>query len=157
MTIKRRNISIGICFIRYVRFLDVDVDVDDGGIMKKILKGLFAAVFTSTVLFTAWPQSASMKNGTYTGTGNGKSGKITVQVTVKKNAIADIKVLSHKKTPGGLQRRMERAAAARPGAVLPILPTLAPRGNLPQRGGITRTRLGPIRSTRGGANPNPQV
>ena len=58
--------------------------------MKKILKGLFAAVFASTVLFTAWPQSASMKNGTYTGTGEGKGGKITVQVTVKKNAIADI-------------------------------------------------------------------
>lgn len=58
--------------------------------MKKVLKGLFAAFFASTVLFTAWPQSVSMKNGTYTGTGEGKGGKITVQVTVKKNAIADI-------------------------------------------------------------------
>ena len=54
--------------------------------MKKVLTGLFAAFFASTVLFTAWPQSASMKNGTYTGTGEGKGGKITVQVTVKKDA-----------------------------------------------------------------------
>ena len=79
--------------------------------MKKILKGLFAAVFASTVLFTAWPQSASMKNGTYTGTGDGKGGKITVQVTVKKNAIADIKVISHKETPG-FDKAMDTLKAA---------------------------------------------
>jgi len=82
-----------------------------GKIMKKILKGLFAALFASTVLFTAWPQSASMKNGTYTGTGDGKGGKITVQVTVKKNAIAGIKVLSHNETPG-FDKAMDTLKAA---------------------------------------------
>lgn len=80
-------------------------------IMKKILKGLFAALFASTVLFTAWPQSVSMKNGTYTGTGGGKGGKITVQVTVKKNAIAGIKVLSHNETPG-FDKAMDTLKAA---------------------------------------------
>ncbi|EPF31929.1 flavocytochrome c [Treponema maltophilum ATCC 51939] len=79
--------------------------------MKKVVTGLFAAIFVSAVLFTACSKGSSMKNGTYTGTGEGKGGKITVEVTVKKDAIADIKVISHNETPG-FDKAMDTLKAA---------------------------------------------
>lgn len=41
-----------------------------------------------------------LKDGTYTGSAEGYSGTVTVQVTVKGGKIVDLKVLSHTETPG---------------------------------------------------------
>ncbi|MFM9414387.1 FMN-binding protein [Peptococcus simiae] len=42
----------------------------------------------------------NLKDGTYTGSAEGYSGLVTVEVTVKDNKIVDLKVLSHTETPG---------------------------------------------------------
>ncbi len=44
--------------------------------------------------------NTAIANGTYKGEGNGKGGKISVEVTIKDNAITDVKVLEQKETPG---------------------------------------------------------
>ena len=43
--------------------------------------------------------NAAYKDGSYTGEGQGKSGPVKVQVTVKAGKIASIKVLEQKETP----------------------------------------------------------
>ena len=43
--------------------------------------------------------NAAYKDGSYTGEGQGKSGPVKVQVTVKAGKIASVKVLEQKETP----------------------------------------------------------
>lgn len=50
--------------------------------------------------------------GTYTGTGSGNNGDITMEVTFTSNAIKTIKVVSHKETPGLSDPAFEKIPAA---------------------------------------------
>lgn len=61
-------------------------------------KGIVLAV-SLTITGTAFA-AASFTPGTYDGTATGRNGPINVQVTVDKNKITDIKVLSHKESAG---------------------------------------------------------
>ena len=60
--------------------------------MKKLI------VLAATALLAAGA-NAAYKDGSYTGEGQGKSGPVKVQVTVKAGKIASIKVLEQKETP----------------------------------------------------------
>ena len=58
------------------------------------------AVFVLILSASCAKKAAGMKDGTYTGTGAGKGGDISVEITVKGGTLTDIKVLSHSETPG---------------------------------------------------------
>lgn len=60
--------------------------------MKKLI------VLAAAALLAAGA-NAAYKDGSYTGEGQGKSGPVKVQVTVKAGKIASIKVLEQKETP----------------------------------------------------------
>jgi uncharacterized protein with FMN-binding domain len=60
--------------------------------MKKLI------VFAAAALLAAGA-NAAYKDGSYTGEGQGKSGPVKVQVTVKAGKIASVKVLEQKETP----------------------------------------------------------
>ncbi|MFC6182282.1 FAD-dependent oxidoreductase [Lactiplantibacillus daowaiensis] len=61
----------------------------------KLKKGVVGLVAMTLLLSgTGCSQSATYKAGTYTGTGQGKDGPVKVQVTVDKNKIKAVKVLS---------------------------------------------------------------
>ena len=60
--------------------------------MKKLI------VLAAAALLTAGA-NAAYKDGSYTGEGQGKSGPVKVQVTVKAGKIASVKVLEQKETP----------------------------------------------------------
>ena len=60
--------------------------------MKKLI-GLAAAALLAA------GANAAYKDGSYTGEGQGKSGPVKVQVTVKAGKIASVKVLEQKETP----------------------------------------------------------
>lgn len=60
--------------------------------MKKLI------VLAAAALLAAGA-NAAYKDGSYTGEGQGKSGSVKVQVTVKAGKIASIKVLEQKETP----------------------------------------------------------
>ena len=60
--------------------------------MKKLI------VLAAAALLAAGA-NAAYKDGSYTGEGQGKSGPVKVQVTVKAGKIATIKVLEQKETP----------------------------------------------------------
>ena len=60
--------------------------------MKKLIVLAAAALLAAGV-------NAAYKDGSYTGEGQGKSGPVKVQVTVKAGKIASIKVLERKETP----------------------------------------------------------
>ena len=60
--------------------------------MKKLI------VLAAAALLAAGANAAN-KDGSYTGEGQGKSGPVKVQVTVKAGKIASIKVLEQKETP----------------------------------------------------------
>lgn len=70
--------------------------------MKQFRKTLCLTAAVLVVMFASCSKNTSvgMKNGTYTGTGEGKGGNISVEVTVKGGTVKDIKVLSHNETPG---------------------------------------------------------
>ena len=60
--------------------------------MKKLIVRAAAALLAAGA-------NAAYKDGSYTGEGQGKSGPVKVQVTVKAGKIASIKVLEQKETP----------------------------------------------------------
>ena len=60
--------------------------------MKKLI------VLAAAALLAAGA-NAAYKDGSYTGEGQGKSGPVKVQVTVKASKIASVKVLEQKETP----------------------------------------------------------
>ena len=60
--------------------------------MKKLI------VLAAAALLAAGA-NAAYKDGSYTGEGQGKSGPVKVQVTVKAGKIASVKVLEQKETP----------------------------------------------------------
>lgn len=60
--------------------------------MKKLI------VLAAATLLAAGA-NAAYKDGSYTGEGQGKSGPVKVQVTVKAGKIASVKVLEQKETP----------------------------------------------------------
>ena len=60
--------------------------------MKKLI------VLAAAALLAAGAHAA-YKDGSYTGEGQGKSGPVKVQVTVKAGKIASVKVLEQKETP----------------------------------------------------------
>ena len=60
--------------------------------MKKLI------VLAAAALLAAGA-NAAYKDGSYTGEGQGKSGPVKVQVTVKAGTIASVKVLEQKETP----------------------------------------------------------
>lgn len=60
--------------------------------MKKLIVLAAAAILAAGA-------NAAYKDGSYTGEGQGKSGPVKVQVTVKAGKIASVKVLEQKETP----------------------------------------------------------
>lgn len=63
------------------------------------------AIIAILVLVTVFAAACSggtgkYKDGSYTGTGEGKYGPIKVEVSVEKGKIKDVKVLEHSETPG---------------------------------------------------------
>ncbi len=60
--------------------------------MKKIVVAAAAALIATGA-------SAALKDGTYTGAGQGRASQIEVAVTVKAGKIADVKVTKHGDTP----------------------------------------------------------
>lgn len=56
-------------------------------------------IVLAAVALLAAGANAAYKDGSYTGEGQGKSGPVKVQVTVKAGKIASIKVLEQKETP----------------------------------------------------------
>lgn len=69
--------------------------------MKNIRK-LITFLLAATLLFAVGCQAdnGKYKDGTYTGSGEGKYGPIKVEVSVEKGKISTIKVLEHSETPG---------------------------------------------------------
>ncbi len=49
---------------------------------------------------TADGKTTQIKDGVYEGVGFGKGGEIKVEVTIKEDAITEIKTVSHNETPG---------------------------------------------------------
>lgn len=68
-------------------------------IIQKIPLLLFIVILTLTVVSCA-QKGAGWKDGTYKGEGEGKGGKIVVEVKVAGGKIDGIKVLEHNETPG---------------------------------------------------------
>ena len=70
--------------------------------MKKVISMLLsAAMLLSLAACGAEPgSSANTTDGTYTGEGTGKGGKIQVELTLKNNEIADIVIGDNNETPG---------------------------------------------------------
>ena len=56
-------------------------------------------IVLATAALLAAGANAAYKDGSYTGEGQGKSGPVKVQVTVKAGKIASVKVLEQKETP----------------------------------------------------------
>lgn len=56
-------------------------------------------IVLAAVALLAAGANAAYKDGSYTGEGQGKSGPVKVQVTVKAGKIASVKVLEQKETP----------------------------------------------------------
>ncbi|SQB35100.1 flavocytochrome c [Clostridium cochlearium] len=67
--------------------------------MKKFLT-ILLAVFMTIGLTACGNSKTAIPDGKYKGEGNGKGGKIVVEVTIKDDAITDIKVLEKNETPG---------------------------------------------------------
>ena len=87
--------------------------------MKKTLKSLLAATMvvsmvgcsasTGTTETTQAPAAdGAFKAGTYTGTGKGNNGDVTVEVTLSTDAITEIKVTDHKETAGICEPAIEQ-------------------------------------------------
>lgn len=67
--------------------------------MKKFLT-ILLTVFMSIGLIACGNSKTRIPDGKYKGEGNGKGGKIVVEVTIKDDTITDIKVLEKNETPG---------------------------------------------------------
>ena len=76
--------------------------------MKKIL----ALVITIAMLLTATLAAADVADGSYSGTGAGKNGDVTVEVTFADGAIAGVEVTGHQETEGICEPAIERVPAA---------------------------------------------
>ena len=61
----------------------------------------FSSVLALLVLFgtVGCKKESSLKDGTYTGTGAGRNGDITVQITVSGGSVTDAKIVSESETP----------------------------------------------------------
>lgn len=68
-------------------------------ITQKISIALLVVILTFTVASCA-QKGAGWKDGTYKGEGEGKGGKIVVEVKVAGGKIDNIEVLEHNETPG---------------------------------------------------------
>jgi len=67
--------------------------------LKKFLT-ILLTVFMTIGLIACGNSKTAIPDGKYKGEGNGKGGKIVVEVTIKDDAITDIKVLEKNETPG---------------------------------------------------------
>ena len=79
--------------------------------MKKLI------VLAAAALLAAGA-NAAYKDGSYTGEGQGKSGPVKVQVTVKAGKIASVKVLEQKETPMIFKANGTKGVATVSGATL---------------------------------------
>lgn len=71
-------------------------------VKKKVLALILCAVMSMSVVGCGSKSAsdAGIPDGTYTGEGTGKGGKIVVELTMKDSKISDIKVVEHGETPG---------------------------------------------------------
>lgn len=67
--------------------------------IRKVLC-LILCMLLAVTMFGCQSSDGGFKAGTYTGTGQGHNGEITMEVTVDESSIKDIKVLEHKESPG---------------------------------------------------------
>ena len=69
---------------------------------KKIIALVMCAAMSASMFVGCSPKKADggISDGTYTGEGNGKGGKIVVELTIKDEKISDVKVKEHGETPG---------------------------------------------------------
>lgn len=69
---------------------------------KKIIALVMCAAMSASMFVGCSPKKADggIPDGTYTGEGNGKGGKIVVELTIKDEKISDVKVKEHGETPG---------------------------------------------------------
>ncbi|AAO36365.1 flavocytochrome c [Clostridium tetani] len=67
--------------------------------MKKFIT-ILLAIFMTMSLVACGNSKTAIPNGKYKGEGNGKGGKISLEIAIKDDAIIDIKVLEQKETPG---------------------------------------------------------
>ena len=70
--------------------------------MKKIVLTLLSVLLCASLVLsvTSCSKGAKLADGTYTGSGEGHHGEITVSVTVTGGKIADIAITGHDETPG---------------------------------------------------------
>ena len=66
--------------------------------MQKFAKLGIALALGSVLAATA--SAAALKDGTWTGEGQGRNGAVVVEMTVKSGHIADVKVVKHSETAG---------------------------------------------------------
>lgn len=71
-------------------------------VKKRVLALILCAAMSMSVVGCGSKSSsgAGIPDGTYTGEGTGKGGKIVVELTMKDSKISDIKVVEHGETPG---------------------------------------------------------
>ncbi|MDU1412063.1 MAG: flavocytochrome c [Clostridium sp.] len=69
---------------------------------KKIIALVMCAAMSASMFVGCSPKKADggIPDGIYTGEGNGKGGKIVVELTIKDEKISDVKVKEHGETPG---------------------------------------------------------
>ena len=80
-----------------------------------MLKKIACAVLALSLVFTGCSGSSSseggLTDGTYTGTGRGRNGDITVEVVVAKGAVSEIAVTDHTETAGIADPALEKIPA----------------------------------------------
>ena len=71
-------------------------------VKKRVLALILCAAMSMSVVGCGSTSSSDsgIPDGTYTGEGTGKGGKIVVELTMKNSKISDIKVVEHGETPG---------------------------------------------------------
>lgn len=71
-------------------------------VKKRVLALILCAAMSMSVVGCGSTSSSDsgIPDGTYTGEGTGKGGKIVVELTIKDSKISDIKVVEHGETPG---------------------------------------------------------
>lgn len=74
----------------------------------KTMAALAVAALFSGSLAAATP---ALKDGTYTGTGSGRNGEITVELTVKAGKLATVNVVRHGETAGISDAALARVPA----------------------------------------------
>ena len=80
-----------------------------------MLKKIACAVLALSLVFTGCSGTSSseggLTDGTYTGTGRGRNGDITVEVVVAKGAVSEITVTDHTETAGIADPALEKIPA----------------------------------------------